>query len=53
MFRELSKHYTVHALDLLGMGLSHIKVFNPDWNKEEVINYFIDSIEEWRKVKKI
>ena len=23
MFKELAKQYTVHALDLLGMGLSH------------------------------
>lgn len=53
LFKELSKSYTVHALDLLGMGLSHRKQFDSEWSREQVIEYFIGAIEEWRKEKKI
>lgn len=53
LFKQLSSKFTVHALDLLGMGLSHRKEFNSEWEREDVIKYFIDSIEEWRKERKI
>lgn len=48
LFEKLSLKYRVHALDFLGMGLSHRREFKKDWNHEEAINYFVDAIEAWR-----
>jgi len=49
MIKPLSEDYKVYAIDLLGMGLSS----RPDFklkDPKDVIQFFVDSIEEWRKV---
>ena len=43
----------MHALDLYGMGLSSRGDWNDDKTPEEVISYFIEAIEEWRKEVKL
>ncbi|KAL4456224.1 hypothetical protein ABPG74_014185 [Tetrahymena malaccensis] len=47
MLMPLSQKYEVYAIDLPGMGLSS----KPEWNfqgPEPVINFFVESIEQWR-----
>ena len=48
MLQELSTKYTVYCIDLLGMGLSSRPTFKAN-STEETIDFFIESIEEWRK----
>lgn len=47
MLKDLSQHYRVWCLDLIGMGLSS----RPDFicqSTEETIEYFVECIEQWR-----
>ena len=37
LFKRLSEKYTVHALDFLGMGLSHRREFRSDWDRQQAI----------------
>jgi pimeloyl-ACP methyl ester carboxylesterase len=48
MLKELSEHYNVFCLDMLGMGLSSRPKtkFN---NTKECIDFFVESTEAWRK----
>lgn len=52
ILKDLSQKYQVFCLDLLGMGLSSRPKFEIN-NTQECIDFFVDSIEEWRKVLKI
>ena len=48
MLGTLSKQYKIWSIDLIGMGASS----RPDFNlktTEDTIDYFVESIEEWRK----
>lgn len=49
LFHELSKKYNIWSLDLLGQGASTRPNFIASSDPEEAINFFIDSIERWRK----
>jgi pimeloyl-ACP methyl ester carboxylesterase len=49
VFKDLTKRYKVHALDFLGMGLSHRKTYNHESDHLESISYYVDSIELWRQ----
>ena len=48
MIEELSQEFTVYCIDLLGMGLSSRPNFTAQ-NTEETNDFFVESIEEWRK----
>jgi cardiolipin-specific phospholipase len=48
LFAGLSKQYFVHALDHMGMGLSGRRVFSDNLSQSEMVDYFIDAMEEWR-----
>ena len=48
MIKDLTQKFQVFCLDLLGMGMSSRPKFEV-FNTEECINFFVDSIEEWRK----
>lgn len=48
LFKELSQKYYVHALDHMGMGLSGRRPFSDELNQSQMVDYFIDSLEEWR-----
>jgi len=48
MIKELSQTFHIYALDLPGMGLSSRPDFNYE-TTEEAINFFVESIEHWRK----
>jgi len=48
IIKDLSARFNVYCVDLLGMGLSSRPNF-PCKSTQETINYFIDSLEEWRK----
>ena len=48
MIKPLSEKYEVYVIDLPGMGLSSKTIWNMNESKE-VINYFTECIEEWRK----
>ncbi len=52
MIKDLSHKFQVFCIDLLGMGLSSRPKFEI-YNTEECINFFVDSIEEWRKALKL
>lgn len=52
-FKNLNKHYKVHAIDALGVGHSSKGVFKNDFKYEEARDYFINAIEEWRKARNI
>jgi len=47
ILKELSKIYEVYCIDLLGMGLSSRPQFDCE-NTEDSINFFVESIEQWR-----
>jgi pimeloyl-ACP methyl ester carboxylesterase len=49
MFEHLRTHFQVHALDTFGVGLSSRGNWREDMTSEEVSNYYVDAIEEWRK----
>ena len=49
MYQQLKDHFQVHSLDTFGMGLSSRGNWSDNMQKEEVIAYYIDAIEEWRK----
>jgi len=48
MMKDLSQHYRVWCIDLIGMGLSSRPLFTCQ-STEETIEYFVESIEQWRK----
>ncbi len=48
MIKDLSLKFQVFCLDLLGMGMSSRPKFEV-FSTKECINFFVDSIEEWRK----
>jgi len=52
MLKDLSEKYRVYCIDLLGMGLSS-KLDFPCLNTEETIDYFVESLEEWRQAMDI
>lgn len=52
IIKDLSLKYQVFCLDLLGMGLSSRPKFEV-LGTNECINFFVDSIEEWRKALKL
>eukprot|EP00899_Mesostigma_viride_P009186 jgi/Mesvir1/18269/Mv09538-RA.1 len=47
-FRDLSTHFDVHAVDLLGWGLSARPRFDSK-TTEEAEDFFVESLEEWRE----
>jgi len=47
MLKELSKQYKVYCVDLLGLGLSSRPKFDCT-STEETIDFFVDSLEQWR-----
>lgn len=49
LLSELSTTYQVYCPDLLGMGLSSRPNFDYE-TSEEAVNFFVESIESWRKV---
>ena len=52
MIKRLSIKFQVFCIDLLGMGLSSRPEFNCQ-TTEEAVNFFVNSIEEWRKTLSI
>ena len=52
MIKDLSQKFQVFCIDLLGMGLSSRPKFEV-YDTKECINFFVDSIEEWRKALKL
>lgn len=48
ILKDLSKRFQVYCVDLLGLGLSSRADF-PCQSTEETLDYFVDSLEEWRK----
>lgn len=48
VFKDLSKKFRVHALDFLGMGLSHRKEYNHESDHIQTIAYYVEAIEQWR-----
>jgi len=48
MLAPLAKHYRVFAIDLLGMGLSSRPEFHLT-KTQETIDFFVDTLELWRK----
>lgn len=48
MLKDLSQHYRVWCFDLIGMGLSSRPEFTCQ-STEETVDYFVDSIEQWRQ----
>jgi len=48
MMADLSKHYRLWCIDLIGQGLSSRPEFTCT-STEETIDYFMDSLEQWRK----
>ena len=48
MMADLSKHYRLWCIDLIGMGLSSRPEFTCT-STEETIDYFVESLEQWRK----
>ena len=53
LFTPLAQKYCVHALDLMGMGLSGRRKLTTEMNKTELVDYYVDAIEEWRKINEI
>ena len=43
----------MHALDHMGMALSGRREFADNLNQTEMVDYFIDAMEEWRLKSKI
>lgn len=52
LLEALSKDYRLWCIDLLGMGGSSRPEFNVN-NHTDALNFFVDSIEEWRKEVKL
>lgn len=48
IFKDLSARFQVHALDFLGMGLSHRKEYNHESDHLQTITYYVEAIEQWR-----
>lgn len=48
MVKDLSQHYRLWTIDMVGMGLSSRPEFNSQ-STEETIDYFVESIEQWRR----
>ena len=53
LFKELSHHYNIWSLDLLGQGASTRPLFIASQDPKDAISFFIESIEEWRRELKI
>jgi len=53
IFHLLFNHYQVHALDTFGIGNSSEGNYKSSFTDTEVINYYIDALEEWRVKTKI
>ncbi len=47
MIKDLAKFYRVHAIDVIGMGLSSRPKFVIT-DPNEVIDYLVESVEQWR-----
>lgn len=52
MIKALSYKSNVYSIDLPGRGLSSRPRFKLQ-NPKEIIDYYIDSLESWRKANKI
>ena len=52
LLKDLSQKFQVFCIDLLGMGLSSRPKFELHTTKE-CIEFFVESIEDWRKVLKL
>lgn len=50
MFKYLTEHFHVFAIDLLGMGRSARPKFTCS-TSEELDNFYVNSIEKWREAK--
>lgn len=48
IFKDLATRFRVHALDFLGMGLSHRKEYDHSSNHLQTIAYYVEAIEQWR-----
>ncbi|CAI2372487.1 unnamed protein product [Moneuplotes crassus] len=48
MFKQLSQHFHVYLIDILGMGRSNRGDFDCE-TYQECENYFVNSIEKWRQ----
>jgi abhydrolase domain-containing protein 5 len=49
MFEKLREDFQVHALDTFGVGLSSRGNWQSKMTAEETVDYYLESIEEWRK----
>ena len=53
LFRALEKKYNIWSFDFLGQGASSRPPHEASNDPKEVINFFVESIECWRKAAKI
>ena len=53
--KELSRHFNVLVVDMIGMGSSsRPSDFNyKDFSPEQTIDYFVEYLEAWRKAMKL
>lgn len=49
LFKSLSRNYNIWSIDLLGQGASTRPSFISSSDPEEACNFFVESIERWRK----
>ena len=49
ILQYLHPHFQVHALDLYGMGLSSRGNWKDDMLPKDVLSYFVEAVEEWRR----
>ncbi|KAL4483294.1 hypothetical protein ABPG72_007936 [Tetrahymena utriculariae] len=48
ILKQLSEKYHVFAIDIIGMGLSDRQNFNVDNDTRSIIDFFVESINQWR-----
>jgi pimeloyl-ACP methyl ester carboxylesterase len=48
VLRYLRPHYHVHALDTFGVGHSSQGSFTHQLSHQQVVDYYIDAVEQWR-----
>lgn len=53
MLKPLMEKYEVHCLDLPGMGLSSRDNFSEINDEKETIDYFVSSLEAYRRLHNI